>query len=184
VIVARGENGAIEHYDPTLMVFDPEKHLLDFQICPASLDAEIVHQAYDIAVKIATEMSLVGIMAIEMFITDDDMLLVNELAPRPHNSGHHTIEGCATSQYEQLIRAITGLPLGDTRLNCKAGLVNLIETGRPLDLSEIVSRPGVHLHYYGKINNKIGRKIGHITITEPNIEEVTAQIAAIKKIIN
>lgn len=184
VIVARGGDGAIEYYEPTLMVFDPEKHLLDYQICPANLESEISNQAYEIAIKIATEMSLVGIMAIEMFITDDDTLLVNEIAPRPHNSGHHTIEACPTSQYEQLIRAITGLPLGDTRLNCKAGLVNLIETGKQLDLSAIVSRPSMHLHYYGKTNSKIGRKIGHITITEENIDGVHAQIAAIKNILN
>lgn len=183
VIVARGEDGAIAYYEPTLMVFDPEKHLLDFQICPADMDFEIAKEANEIAKKIATELSLVGIMAIEMFITDDGMLLVNEIAPRPHNSGHHTIEACATSQYEQLIRAITGIPLGDTRLNCKAGLVNLIETGRQYDLRDIVSRPARHLHYYGKANSKIGRKIGHITITEPNIEGVIAEIAAIKGIL-
>lgn len=184
VIVARGEDGAIEYYEPTLMVFDPEKHLLDFQICPANLDAEITNEAYSIAKKIATEMSLVGIMAIELFITDDDRLLVNEIAPRPHNSGHHTIEACTTSQYEQLLRVITGFPLGDTRLNCKAGLVNLIETGRQYDLSGIISKPAIHLHYYGKTNSKIGRKIGHITITESNTEGVIAQIAAIKNILN
>ncbi len=184
VIVARGEDGAIEYYEPTLMVFNPEKHLLDFQICPANLDLSITNQAYEIAIKIATEMSLVGIMAIEMFVCEDGTLLVNELAPRPHNSGHHTIEACATSQYEQLIRAITGMPLGDTRLNGKAGLVNLIETGKQYDLSGMISRPGVHVHYYGKTNSKIGRKIGHITITEPNIEGVIAQIAAIKNILN
>lgn len=184
VIVARGEDGAIEYYEPTLMVFNPEKHLLDFQICPANLDFEITNQVYEIAIKIATEMSLVGIMAIEMFISEEGRLLVNEIAPRPHNSGHHTIEGCVTSQYEQLVRAITGFPLGDTRLNSKTGLVNLIETGKEYDLSGIISRPGIHLHYYGKTNSKIGRKIGHITITEPNIESVIAQIAAIKSILN
>jgi len=184
VIVARGEDGAVEFYEPTLMVFDPEKHLLDFQICPANLEIEITNRAYEIAIKIATEMSLVGIMAIEMFITDDDRLLVNELAPRPHNSGHHTIEACPTSQYEQLIRAITGFPLGNTRLNCKAGLVNLIETGKQLDLSAIVSKPSMHVHYYGKTNSKIGRKIGHITITEENIDGVHAQISAIKNVLN
>ena len=184
VIVARGKDGAIEYYEPTLMVFDPVKHLLDFQICPAGLDFEITNQAYEIAIKIATKMSLVGIMAIEMFITDDNKLLVNEIAPRPHNSGHHTIEACTTSQYEQLIRAITGIPLGDTRLNCKAGLVNLIETGKQFDLKGIMNRPAIHLHYYGKQNSRPGRKIGHITITEPNIEGVIAQIAAIKNILN
>ena len=184
VIVARGEDGTIECYEPTLMVFDPQKHLLDFQICPANHDIEITNQAYEIAIKIASDMSLIGIMAIEMFITDDNTLLVNEIAPRPHNSGHHTIEACATSQYEQLIRAITGIPLGDTRLNCKAGLVNLIETDKQYDLSGIITRPAIHLHYYGKRNSKIGRKIGHITITEPNVEGVIAQIAAIKKILN
>ena len=184
VIVARGEDGAIEYYEPTLMVFDPEKHLLDYQICPASLELEITNQAYEIAIKIAKEMSLVGILAVEMFITDNDRLLVNEIAPRPHNSGHHTIEGCGTSQYEQLIRAITGFPLGDTRLNGKAGLVNLIETGRQYDLNGILSRPGIHLHYYGKSKRKIGRKIGHITITAPNIEGVFAQIKAIKNTLN
>ena len=184
VIVARGVDGTIEYYEPTLMVFHPERHLLDFQICPANLDIGITDQAYEIAMKIATEMHLVGIMAIEMFITDDDRLLVNEIAPRPHNSGHHTIEACATSQYEQLIRAIAGFPLGDTRLNCKAGLVNLIETGRQYDLSSMIRSPAIHLHYYGKTDSKIGRKIGHITITGSDTEGVIAQIAAIKNILN
>jgi 5-(carboxyamino)imidazole ribonucleotide synthase len=184
VIVARSIDGSIEYYEPTLMVFNHEKHLLDFQICPANIGMDFTGRAYEIAIKIAVKMSLVGIMAIEMFITEDDELLVNELAPRPHNSGHHTIEACATSQYEQLIRAITGLPLGNTRLNCKAGLINLIETGKQIDLSKIVNRQATHLHYYGKSNSKTGRKIGHITITEQDIESVIAEIASIKNILN
>lgn len=183
VIVARGEDGAIEYYEPTHMVFNTTHHLLDFQICPANITNEINNQVYDIAIKIATEMCLVGIMAIEMFITEDEQLLVNEIAPRPHNSGHHTIEACAVSQYEQHIRAITGLPLGNTRLICKAGLINLIETDKQLDLSKIVTRPSAHLHYYGKRNSKKGRKIGHITITENSIERVIAEITAIKNIL-
>jgi 5-(carboxyamino)imidazole ribonucleotide synthase len=184
VIVARGIDGSIEYYEPTLMVFDAEKHLLDFQICPAVIGGNLAEQAYEIAIKIATEMSLVGIMAIEMFVTEDNKLLVNELAPRPHNSGHHTIEACATSQYEQQIRAITGLPLGDTRLNCKAGLINIIETGNRHDLFKIVNIPNTHLHYYGKNNSRTGRKIGHITITEANAEDIVAKIAKIKSILN
>jgi 5-(carboxyamino)imidazole ribonucleotide synthase len=184
VIVARGIDGSIEYYEPTLMVFNAEKHLLDFQICPAVISSSITEQVYEIAIKIATEMSLVGIMAIEMFVTEDNKLLVNELAPRPHNSGHHTIEACITSQYEQQIRAITGLPLGDTSLHCKAGLINVIETGRQLDFSKIVSIPNTHLHFYGKSNSRNGRKIGHITITEANADDVLAKIAKIKSILN
>ncbi len=184
VIVARGIDGAIAYYEPTLMIFDAEKHLLDYQICPANIGSNIANQAYEIAIKIATAMSLVGIMAIEMFITDDGRLLVNEVAPRPHNSGHHTIEACATSQYEQQIRAITGLPLGETSLNGNAGLINLIETGKPHPLSKIIEMPATHLHYYGKKNSKPGRKIGHITITAPDATSVIAKITAIKKTLN
>lgn len=184
VIVARNLHGEVAYYDPTLMVFDPEKHLLDFQICPASLSGALTNQVYELAIKIANALNLVGIMAIELFITEDNTLLVNELAPRPHNSGHHTIEACATSQYEQQIRAIIDWPLGDTRLTCKAGLINILETGNRYDLSEIVRRPGVYLHHYGKTNSKPGRKIGHITITESTTEGVIAQIAALKNILN
>ncbi len=184
VIVARSENGDIELYEPTLMVFHDKHHLLDYQICPADIEGSIAEQASEIATKVANEMSLVGIMAIEMFITADGQLLVNEIAPRAHNSGHHTIEACITSQYEQQIRAISGLPLGKTSLICKAGLINLLETGKKQDLAKIANIPNAHLHYYGKSSSKIGRKIGHITITEPEIEDVIAQISTIKNILN
>jgi 5-(carboxyamino)imidazole ribonucleotide synthase len=185
VIVSRNVSGEVACYDAVAMVFNNEKHLLDYQICPADISEDLKGQAYNTAVKIAHELELVGILAIEMFVTSDNILLVNELAPRPHNSGHHTIEACGSSQYEQHIRAIMNYPPGDTRLRYKAaGMINIIESGKPSDFTKIWSRPNAHLHYYGKINSKPGRKIGHVTITGHNIESLIEDIATVKNILN
>lgn len=183
VIVARGQNGEIACYDPVMMIFDKERHLIDFLLCPAYIANELKMRAYDLAIHFAEKSGLVGIIAMEMFITMDGRILVNEIAPRPHNSGHHTIEACATSQYEQHLRAILGLPLGDTRIKHHAATINILHC-EGLDATEKILRmPDTYLHWYGKQNNKVGRKTGHITTLGNDIEEVIAKTATIRNLI-
>jgi len=190
VIVSRDVKGNIQCYDPVHMIFDKERLLLDFQICPANIPEELSVEASNIAIKIAEGLKLVGILAVEMFVTSDGKLLVNELAPRPHNSGHHTIEACNTSQYEQHLRAILGMPLGDTSLKFKSAMINILEP-RPEQrkqleaaINHIASTTGAHLHWYGKTNSKEGRKIGHVTITAENIENALLKTVRIRNLIN
>ncbi len=186
VIVARDANGLMECYDPVMMIFDQKRHLLDFQICPANIKEELALEACSIAIKIAEAAELTGIMAVEMFITKDGKLLVNELAPRPHNSGHHTIEACVTSQYEQYLRIITGMPLGDTSLNQRSVMINIIDngTGKIERPEQFYSRSGVHFHWYGKKQQRAGRKIGHVTIVDNSMENVLSKAASIRNILN
>lgn len=189
VIVARNEAGDVKCYDPVLMMFDKERFVLDYQVCPADIDPNIAAEANEIAIKIANACDLVGILAVEMFITTDGRLLVNELAPRPHNSGHHTIEACTTSQYEQLIRAILGLPLGETAIFKSSVMVNILQpaASKNLDMQQAISSllgiADVHLHWYGKKGNREGRKIGHITITDNTIKKALNKAVAIRNIL-
>ena len=137
-------------------------HILDTTIAPAALPPATARAAEDISREIATRLDLVGVLAVEMFVTTDGRLLVNELAPRPHNSGHWTIDACATSQFEQLVRALCGLPLGSTERHADAVMKNLIgnevETWR-----DAVADPTARLHLYGKRLTLPGRKMGHVT---------------------
>jgi 5-(carboxyamino)imidazole ribonucleotide synthase len=189
VIVARNEHGAVKCYDPVMMVFSGEKFVLEYQVAPAQLEEGLLKEATTLAEKIADALKLVGILAVEMFVTKDNKLLVNELAPRPHNSGHHTIEASITSQYEQLLRAILGLPLGDTGLHFPSLMMNILETAalnsnRPEKLQRLLDMPGAHLHWYGKKGNRLGRKVGHITITDSTMEGVVSKAETIRKILN
>jgi 5-(carboxyamino)imidazole ribonucleotide synthase len=189
VIVARNEHGAIKCYDPVMMVFSGEKFVLEFQEAPAQIDEAIQKEATALAEKIADALKLVGILAVEMFVTKDNKLLVNELAPRPHNSGHHTIEASTTSQYEQLLRAILGLPLGDTGLRFPSLMMNVLDSAalnsdRQGKLQRLLDIPGVHLHWYGKKGHRIGRKVGHITITDSTMEAIVSKAETIRKILN
>lgn len=189
VIVARNEQGEITCYDPTMMVFDGEMYVLDYQIAPAAIPASVDMATKEIATRIAEAIQLVGILAVEMFITHDDKVLVNELAPRPHNSGHHTIEASVTSQYEQLIRAILGLPLGSTKLISQSVLVNILEPSKAHKdtvyayLSSILGTERVHLHWYGKGESKEGRKMGHIVVTDDNVDTAMEKAETIRKMI-
>lgn len=141
-------------------------HILDITEVPAPISAEKEREAMALARKIATELSLEGLLAVEMFMARDGKLIVNELAPRPHNSGHWTIEGCATSQFEQQLRAICNLPLGATSLISPTAMVNLLgdlwKDGTP-DWRSALQCPDVHLHLYGKNEPRVGRKMGHLT---------------------
>ncbi len=160
VIVARGADGTMRTYVP---VENRHKHhILDETIVPANLPPEVVDRAEAIARHLAQEMGLVGLLAVEMFVTHDDKVLVNEMAPRPHNSGHWTLDACVTSQFEQFIRAVAGLPLGSTERLCDAVMKNLL--GNEVeDWHKILSDPGNKLHLYGKASARPGRKMGHVT---------------------
>lgn len=189
VIVSRNEQGTIECYDPVLMIFDKERLVLDFQLCPAHITKDQALEACNYARRIADALQLVGILAVEMFITADGKVLINELAPRPHNSGHHTIEACTTSQYEQQLRAILGLPLGETKLNSSSVMINILEpaAARKKSMEEAIQTllcmPAVHLHWYGKGAGREGRKMGHITITEKTIEDALSKAIMVKHIL-
>lgn len=179
VIIARNKQGDVRTFPLVEMEFNPEANLVEFLFSPAQVAETIEQQAQSIAKKIAESCDFVGLLAIELFLTKDGRLLVNEMAPRPHNSGHHTIEACTTSQYEQHLRAIASLPLGDTRLIEPAVMVNLLgEQGHEgsvqyLGLEEALALPGVHVHLYGKSRTKPFRKMGHVTVTDADL--TTAQ---------
>jgi len=160
VIVARSADGSLRTYVP---VENRHKHhILDETIAPANLPADLSDRAEAIARHLAKEMGLVGLLAVEMFVTHDGKILVNELAPRPHNSGHWTIDACVTSQFEQFIRAVAGLPLGSTERLCDAVMKNLLGD-EVNDWLRILSEPGNKLHLYGKASARPGRKMGHVT---------------------
>ncbi|WP_440134443.1 5-(carboxyamino)imidazole ribonucleotide synthase [Chitinophaga sancti] len=189
VIVGRNEYGDVQCYDPVMMVFSEEKFILESQVAPAQLDAGLAEEAIALAEKVADALQLVGILAVEMFVTKDNKILVNEMAPRPHNSGHHTIEASTTSQYEQLIRAILGLPLGDTKLHLPSLMLNILENeglraDREEKFSSLLAIPGAHLHWYGKIGSRLGRKVGHVTVTGSTMEDILAKAETIRKILN
>ena len=188
VIVARNPKGEVAIYDPVEMQMDPTLNLVDFLSCPANCPEEILKEAQVIAETIAKKFDLVGIMAIEMFVTKDNQLLVNELAPRPHNSGHHSIEACYTSQYTQLLLCLLNLPLGDTKLYSPAVMLNLIgEDGH----DGIAAYPGIDkplpagtfVHIYGKKNTRPGRKMGHLTILADSVDSALEKAKIAKSIL-
>jgi 5-(carboxyamino)imidazole ribonucleotide synthase len=164
VIVARGADGAMALYPP--VENRHVNHILDTTIAPARIAPETAGEAERIARHIAERLDLVGVLAVEMFVTRSGALLVNELAPRPHNSGHWTIDACITSQFEQLVRAICGLPLGSPERHSDAEMKNLI--GRDVEgWRAALDDPRAKLHLYGKNRVRAGRKMGHITTLMP-----------------
>jgi 5-(carboxyamino)imidazole ribonucleotide synthase len=160
VVVIRKETGTIANYPP--VENRHVNHILDTTIAPARLEPELAHRAETIARHIADKLGVIGVLAVEMFVTRDDRLLVNELAPRPHNSGHWTMDACHASQFEQLVRAICGLPLGSTEPHADAIMKNII--GPDVERwHELLSEPMTKLHLYGKTTARPGRKMGHAT---------------------
>ena len=176
VMVARNRRGEIRTFPPVEMVFHPEANLVEQLICPARIEKSVVKELDQIARDCILAYSMHGSLAIEFFLDKNGNLLINEVAPRPHNSGHHTIEACATSQFEQHLRAILDLPLGDTRLFTPAVMVNIVgeeghEGPAKYDgLEQILKQGGVHLHLYGKSETRPFRKMGHVTVTDPDLE--------------
>ena len=177
VIVARNERGEIATFPLVEMEFNPEANLVEFIFSPANVNIQIEKNAKNIATDIANKLEHVGLLAIELFLTADGNLLVNEIAPRPHNSGHHTIEACFVSQYGMHLRAILNMPLGSTGLRTPAVMINLLgEKGfegkaRYENIEEVLHTEGAYIHLYGKEDTKPFRKMGHITVCNTNIEE-------------
>lgn len=176
VIVARNPSGEVAVYPTVEMEFHPEANLVEFLFSPSSLNVELEEKAAKIAIDVANALDLVGILAVEMFVTSEGEILVNESAPRPHNSGHHTIENSYSSQYEQHVRAILDLPLGSVRPRAAAVMVNLLgepgETGyvEYLGINEVLAQEGVYVHIYGKKQTRPFRKMGHVTIIAKDLE--------------
>jgi 5-(carboxyamino)imidazole ribonucleotide synthase len=189
VIVTRNPQGETAVFPAVEMVFHPEQNLVEFLFSPAEISVTIEKQAEKIAVDLINQLGLVGVLAVEMFLTKDGQVLINEIAPRPHNSGHQTIRGNECSQYEQHLRAIIGLPLGSTKSNGFSGMLNLLGaegfTGpaKYEGLAEIMAIPGVYPFLYGKKVTKPFRKMGHITILGDSKEEIIEKANQVKNLI-
>ncbi len=185
VMCARSTHGDVATYDPAEN--QHLNHILDISIIPARLPEAQLTQAREIAQKVTEQLNYIGVLGVEFFVDQSGALLVNEIAPRPHNSGHHTLDACATSQFEQQLRAICGLPLGSTQLIQPAVMLNLLgdiwksPTTAP-DWTSIHQTPGAKLHLYGKSHAKPGRKMGHVTFTADTIEKALSQANHCKKI--
>jgi 5-(carboxyamino)imidazole ribonucleotide synthase len=187
VLVARSRSGEIKTYPPVEMVFHPTANLVEYLFSPAQIPPFVAQQADELARTVIGELGLVGLLAVEMFVTHDHSVLVNEIAPRPHNSGHQTIEGNTTSQYHQHLRAILDLPLGDTQTRIPAAMVNLLgEPGfdgpaRYHGFEQALAVPGVYVHLYGKQTTRPFRKMGHVTITDPDMESLKKKATFVKQ---
>jgi 5-(carboxyamino)imidazole ribonucleotide synthase len=177
VIVARNKSGEVAYYPPVEMEFNPEANLVEFLFSPAAISTDVSEMAVRIASMIIEKLNMVGLLAVEMFVTKEGKVLVNEIAPRPHNSGHQTIEGNVTSQYEQHLRAIFNLPLGNTDIVKPSVMVNLLGEknysgpAKYEGLNNALALPGTYIHLYGKIITKPFRKMGHVTVTANDINE-------------
>ena len=175
VIVARNAQGDVKTYPVVEMEFHPEANQVEYVICPARIPDAIAKKAESVALKVAAEFKHVGLLAVEMFQTETDDILVNEVAPRPHNSGHYSIEASYTSQFEQQIRCILGLPLGNTESKVAGVMVNLVgaenHTGNVVykNIEKILAMDGVTPHIYGKKQTRPFRKMGHVTIVNKEI---------------
>jgi 5-(carboxyamino)imidazole ribonucleotide synthase len=187
VIVSRNALGEVAVYPAVEMVFHPEANLVEYLFSPAQIEKEIAQQAEAIARKVITSLNMIGLLAVEMFVTKEGEVLVNEVAPRPHNSGHQTIEGNVTSQYEQHLRAILNLPMGSTALLAPSAMVNLLgEEGftgsaRYEGLEEVLKAEGVYVHLYGKKTTKPFRKMGHVTIVDKDLNSLKKKANFVKQ---
>ncbi|MBI1246294.1 5-(carboxyamino)imidazole ribonucleotide synthase [bacterium] len=181
VVAARGLDGKVACYTPVENVH--ENHILDVSISPSRLSAKASAEAIEIATAVLTELEVIGVLCTEFFLAPGDRLLINEMAPRPHNSGHLTIDGHVTCQFEQQVRAICGLPLGSTRQLRPVAMINLLgdvwSSGTP-KWDAALQNPDVKLHLYGKHEPRIGRKMGHLTVTADDVEAAIAAAHAAK----
>ncbi len=177
VIVARNKDGEIKTYPVVEMEFHPEANQVEYVICPARISDEVASKAREIALKVAESFEHIGLLAVEMFQTNDDEIIVNEVAPRTHNSGHYSIEASYTSQFEQHVRSILNLPLGNTDSKVAGIMVNLVgaegHSGEVIyeNMETILKMDGVTPHIYGKKETRPFRKMGHVTVVNNNIEE-------------
>lgn len=177
VIVSRNTDGQIKCFPVVEMEFNEKSNLVEYVMCPANISKQTEEKAIIIASEIAKKFEMVGLLAVELFVTNEDEILINEVAPRPHNSGHHTIECCITSQFDQHIRSILNLPLGETSILIPGIMVNLVgenmEEGNVnyKNINDIFDIPGVYIHIYGKKKSRLNRKMGHITIVNKDINK-------------
>lgn len=189
VLVARNSSGFISIYNSVECIFDPSLNLVDTLISPAQISDELEMEAQNIAKKIIQTLGMVGLLAVEFFVTNDDKLLVNEIAPRPHNSGHHTIEANITSQYEQHLRAILNYPLGATTKYLNAVMINILGEegfeGKAIynGLENVLDIRNIFVHLYGKEITKPFRKMGHVTILGDNTEACLEKAEKVKKLL-
>jgi 5-(carboxyamino)imidazole ribonucleotide synthase len=189
VTVARNASGDLAAYPSVECAFHPTANLVEFLFAPAGITKEIEERASAIAKEVILKLDMVGILAVEMFVTKDGEVLVNEIAPRPHNSGHHSIEANFTSQFEQHLRAVMNWPLGNTELRCPAAMINLlgeegytgpvVVEGKEAALAE----KGVYIHLYGKKITKPFRKMGHVTLLDENVDNLKKRAQIIKELI-
>ena len=189
VIVARNEKGDTAVFPTVECEFNPEANLVEFLFAPAAISNEIEVKANNIAIDVITKLGMVGILAVELFLLENGEVLVNEIAPRPHNSGHHTIECNVTSQYEQHLRAVLNLPLGSTKTIQSGVMINLLgEKGFEGDvyyegLEKAISLEGVKVHIYGKQKTKSFRKMGHVTVGNKDIEQAKKTAREVQSIL-
>ncbi len=189
VIVVRNPNGDVVTYPAVEMEFHPEANQVEYVICPARIDTQVAKKAQKIALAVSQQIGHIGILAVEMFQTEDDDILINEVAPRPHNSGHYSIEASYTNQFEQHIRAILNLPLGNTASKLAGIMVNLVgaegHTGDVVykNMEKIMAMPGVTPHIYGKKQTRPFRKMGHVTIVNEDITEARKIAQKVKETI-
>jgi len=187
VIVARNEKGEIKSYPAVEMVFHPQANLVEYLFSPAQIPDAVALQADSIAKSVIQKLNMIGLLAVEMFVTKDGQVVVNEVAPRPHNSGHQTIEANVTSQYEQHLRAILNLPLGDTTTLLASAMVNLLgEENYSGDavyqgMEDVMKVDGAHVHLYGKMKTKPFRKMGHVTIVDGDMESLKKKVNFVKQ---
>lgn len=174
---ARDNDGNFAHYG--VIENEHAKHILDVSFAPAAISQEVLNEATEIARDIAEIMDYVGTLCVEFFVTKDEKLLVNELPPRPHNSGHLTFDACVTSQFGQQLRAVCGLPLGSTEFYRPAAMANLLgdlwQNGEP-DWAAALTEPNLKLHLYGKMEPHNGRKMGHLTAVADTAEKAVSLV--------
>ncbi|MDZ7777008.1 MAG: 5-(carboxyamino)imidazole ribonucleotide synthase [Bacteroidales bacterium] len=189
VIVARNPQGQIKTYPVVEMEFHPTANQVEYVLCPARIAPEISEKARAIASRVSDAFNHVGLLAVELFLTGDGDILINEVAPRPHNSGHYTIEGSYTNQFEQHLRAVLGLPLGETESKAAAVMVNLVGEKnhqgavKYQNIEDIMAMPGVIPHIYGKKETRPFRKMGHVTIINKDVNQARNIAEKVKNII-
>lgn len=189
-VVARGTDGSIRVFPCVEMEFHPTANLVEYLLCPAAIDGDVQTAVNDLARKTAEAYGVVGLLAVELFLNKDGSIWINEVAPRPHNSGHHTIEACITSQYEQHLRAVLGLPLGATDLLKPAAMANILgaegHTGPAVykNLEQVLAIPGVYPHIYGKAITKPFRKMGHLSAIGDTVTQARERAEKAKQLLS
>jgi 5-(carboxyamino)imidazole ribonucleotide synthase len=189
IIVARNIEGEIKCYPVVEMLFDERVNICDSVMAPANISKEIEEKSIEVSIKAIQALDGVGIFGVELFLTKSGEVQVNEIAPRPHNSGHYTVEACATSQFEQIIRAVTNLPLGSTKLISPAVMINLLGEvgyeGEPFieGIHDALEIPELSFHFYGKSFTKPFRKMGHVTVLDDDINEALNKANKAKQIL-